>query len=160
MHPNELLLDNFYSAFQRRDAAAMAACYADEVVFSDPVFPNLRGDEARSMWRMLCERGKDLSLTFDRVRADDASGSAHWEAAYTFSTTGRRVHNVIDAAFVFKAGRIIRHTDSFDLWKWAGMALGPRGQFLGWLPPVQGAIRQNVRRGLDAFMQKQGAGNA
>ena len=138
----------------------MNACYAPDVVFSDPVFPGLRGDEARAMWQMLCERGKDLALTFDQIKADDRTGSAHWEATYTFSGSGRRVHNVIDAAFDFQAGRIVRHTDSFDLWKWAGMALGPRGQWLGWLPPVQAAIRQNARRGLEAFMKKRGGDNA
>ena len=138
----------------------MNACYAPDVVFSDPVFPGLRGDEARAMWQMLCERGKDLALTFDQIKADDRTGSAHWEATYTFSGSGRRVHNVIDAAFEFQAGRIVRHTDSFDLWKWAGMALGPRGQWLGWLPPVQAAIRRNARRGLEAFMKKRGGDNA
>lgn len=160
MHANEQLIHNFYSAFQRRDAAAMGACYAADVVFSDPVFVDLHGDEARAMWRMLCERGRDLTLTFSGVRADDAAGAAHWEATYTFSSSGRKVINIIDAAFVFKDGLIVRHTDSFDLWKWASQALGPRGQWLGWLPPVQGAIRKNARQGLDAFMRKQGAGNA
>ena len=54
--------------------------------------------------------------------------------------TGRKVLNRIDAEFVFRAGKIARHTDSFDLWAWAGMALGLKGRLLGWLPPVQGAI--------------------
>ena len=35
----------------------MADCYHPDVHFSDPVFPSLKGDEARGMWRMLCERG-------------------------------------------------------------------------------------------------------
>ena len=29
MHPNQITLNNFYEAFSRLDAEAMAACYAD-----------------------------------------------------------------------------------------------------------------------------------
>ena len=39
------LITEFYSAFQRLDAEAMAACYTADVVFSDPAFGELRGRE-------------------------------------------------------------------------------------------------------------------
>lgn len=156
MHPNAQLITDFYAAFARRDAEGMVACYADDVTFSDPVFTALRGDEARSMWRMLCERGKDLRVEASAIRADDATGSAHWEAWYTFSATGQKVHNVIDARFEFRDGKITRHTDTFDLRRWAGMALGWKGKLLGWAPPVQNAIRKQGDAGLRAWMKKQG----
>lgn len=154
MHPNEALLRDFYAAFGRRDAEGMIACYAPEVAFSDPVFPALRGDEARAMWRMLCERGKDLRVEASGIEADDTSGKAHWEAWYTFSGTGAKVHNIIDATFTFEGGKIARHTDSFDLRRWAGMALGWKGKLFGWLPPLQNAVRKQGDAGLRAFMRK------
>ncbi|MBL8605338.1 MAG: nuclear transport factor 2 family protein [Myxococcales bacterium] len=150
-HPNAALIESFYTAFQRRDAAAMGALYADDVRFSDPVFTDLRGPRARAMWAMLCERGKDLTLEFSGVEADDHAGRAHWEARYTFSATGRKVHNVIDARFVFRDGKIVEHVDQFDLWRWSRMALGPMGVLLGWSPMVQNKIRGQAARGLDAF---------
>ena len=58
------------------------------------------------MWTMLCERGRDLTLDWRDVRADDATGAAHWEPRYTFSVTGRPVHNKIDARFTFRDGKI------------------------------------------------------
>ena len=64
------LITEFYSAFQRLDAEAMAACYTDDVVFSDPAFGELRGRDAGDMWRMLTTRAKDFSLTFDNVRSE------------------------------------------------------------------------------------------
>ena len=64
MHANAELIARFYTAFGHRDAAGMAACYHPEVQFSDEVFPDLRGDRATAMWRMLCERGKDLRVKF------------------------------------------------------------------------------------------------
>lgn len=154
MHAHAQTIERFYRAFQQRDAAAMAACYHADVCFSDPVFTDLRGDQARAMWAMLCTRGKDLRLEFRDARADDRSGSAHWEAWYTFSGTGRSVHNVIDATFEFRDGLISRHTDRFDLHRWAGQALGPVGKLLGGFGFLQNKIRTQASRNLDEWMAR------
>jgi ketosteroid isomerase-like protein len=146
------LITKFYTAFQRRDAEGMVACYAPDVRFSDPVFPVLRGAEAGAMWRMLCERGKDLRIDFRDVRTNGIFGSAHWEARYTFSASGRRVHNVIEAEFTFVDGLIATHLDTFDLYGWSQQALGVKGLLLGWTPLVQGGIRRQARKALDRFL--------
>ena len=157
MHPNASLIETFYTSFQKRDAEGMAACYHPEVRFSDPVFGELVGPRAGAMWRMLAGRAKTLEIEFRDVAADDRTGSAHWEARYLFSATGRQVHNKIDAKFELKDGKIFRHTDTFDLWRWAGMALGMKGKLLGWLPPIQQAIRAKALRGLEEFERGQAA---
>ncbi len=159
MHPNEAVICAFYDSLNRRDAAGMAACYHRDVVFSDPAFQNLQGDTARAMWSMLCARGHDLAIRYTNVQADDRHGSAHWEATYTFGQTGRQVLNIIEATFEFEDGTIIRHTDRFNLWRWAGMALGPQGRWLGWLPPMQAAIRKNAMKGLNAYIKKNASPN-
>lgn len=147
-HPNAALIDRFYTAFARKDAAAMAACYHPEVEFSDPVFPHLRGAEAGKMWDMLCARGADLRLTHTGVTADDRTGSAHWDAYYTFSATGRKVHNSIDARFELRDGLIVRHVDQFSFHRWARQALGPMGLLLGWTPLVKNKVRATAAKGL------------
>jgi uncharacterized protein len=157
MHPNEQLIESFYTAFAKLDADGMNRCYDESVVrFSDPVFTDLRGKEVTGMWRMLCARAKGFSLTFDDVHADDTSGSAHWVARYTFAKTKRPVVNDIRARFVLRDGRIVEHRDEFDLWRWAGQALGPMGKILGWAPPIQNSIRKQARKGLDDFLAKSG----
>jgi ketosteroid isomerase-like protein len=103
----------------RRDAEAMAACYADDGVFSDPAFGELRGESARDLWRMLAQRAREFSLTFGDVEANERTGSAQWVARYRFSQTGRAVVNPINARFVFRDGLIVEHRDSFNLWRWA-----------------------------------------
>jgi len=152
MHPNAELITKFYEAFQRRDADAMAACYHPEIEFTDEVFVGLTGDRAGGMWKMLCERGKDLRVDFRDVRADDLHGSAHWDAYYTFSATGRAVVNRIDAELEFRDGKIIRHRDRFDFHAWAGQALGLTGKLLGWTGFLRNKVRAQAARGLDAFM--------
>jgi len=156
-HANATLIRNFYAALGQADAAAMGACYADNARFSDPVFRDLDAAGVRAMWAMLCARATDLEVSVSGVEADERSGSARWIATYTFSRTGRRVRNVIDARFEIRAGKIVRHTDRFDLWRWAGMALGVKGKLLGWLPAVQNAIRREAAQGLAAYRRQHSA---
>ncbi len=154
MHRNEELIHRFYAAFQKRDGAGMAACYHPDVRFSDPVFTDLRGPKAGGMWKMLCERGQDLKVEFRDVKADDKTGSAHWEAWYTFTGSGKKVHNVIDASFEFRDGKISRHTDRFDLHRWAGQALGLTGKLLGGMSFLQNKIRAMGMKNLDGYLHK------
>ncbi len=156
MHPNQRLIERFYQAFKERDGRAMGACYHDQVHFADPVFVDLKGEQARGMWRMLCERGKDLVIEASRIEANEERGIAHWDAFYTFSATGKKVHNIIDAEFRFQDGLIIDHRDRFDLYRWARQALGAKGLLLGWAPPVQNAVRKQAMKGLESFLKKGG----
>ena len=149
------LITRFYSAFAQRDWATMASCYHPEVHFTDPAF-DLRGPRAAQMWRMLCTQGKDLELTFSGVQADDRVGSAHWDARYTFSKTGRKVHNQIDAQVEFRDGLIGRQVDHFDFWRWSRQALGGAGVLLGWSPFLRGQVQKQAARSLDSFVAKLG----
>ena len=152
MHPHEKLIRDFYSAFARGDAGGMARCYHSDIVFTDAVFPLLKGAEVGAMWRMLTSRAQDFSLEMSQAYADDDGGTAHWEARYLFSKTGRPVHNKIDAMFAFRDGLIVRHVDRFSFWRWAAQALGPLGLALGWFPPLKWKVRRQAQKSLDQFM--------
>ena len=152
-NPNKKLIENFYSSFARRDFAGMSDCYGPNVEFSDPVF-SLQGKEARAMWHMLCESGKDLTITFKDVEANERTGKAQWEATYTFSSTGRKVHNILDADFQFEDGKISRHRDRFNFWRWARQALGPAGILLGWTPMIHNRVRQTAGHNLAKFIAR------
>jgi ketosteroid isomerase-like protein len=152
LNPHVKLIHDFYRAFQERDADAMAACYHEDVIFSDEVFPLLRGSEAGEMWRMLCSRSKDLKVRFWDVEADAKHGCAQWEARYTFSKTGRPVRNRVEATFDFRDGRIVRHIDRFDFWRWSRQALGPAGLLLGWSPIIRGKVRDQAAEQLQTWL--------
>ncbi|MEO7547380.1 MAG: nuclear transport factor 2 family protein [Ramlibacter sp.] len=164
MHPNQQTIENFYTAFARLDAAAMEACYAPDAAFDDEVF-SLRGQrEVGGMWRMLCEatkaRGADVwRLEYRDAKADIATGSAHWDAYYRFSATGRMVHNSIDAAFSFNPqGQIAQHRDRFDFWLWSRQALGLPGLLLGWTPVIRNKVRATAAGNLQKFLASRPAG--
>jgi len=147
----ESLADRFYAAFARRDHATMAACYAPGAQFSDPVFPDLRGERIGLMWRMLCERGTDLRVEWAPPRESDGILTTDWQAWYTFRATGRPVHNRIAASMVVQDGLIVRHRDTFGFHRWAAQALGWKGRLLGWTPLVRGAVRREAARALEKF---------
>lgn len=142
MSSNDDVIVRFYESFAAGDAEGMASCYHADIHFHDPVFQDLNGPEVMKMWRTLLGRSADIKITLGDHQAEGDAGTGHWSAVYTFSQTGRVVHNEIDAAFVFKDGLIIDHVDRFDLWKWSRMALGLPGVLLGWSPIVQGKIRR------------------
>jgi ketosteroid isomerase-like protein len=152
---NEQLIRQFYESFARHDAAKMIECYASDVEFFDPAFGSLKGADAKNMWRMLVERGGGtIRIDFSNVRADAAKGSADWTADYLFSKTGRQVFNEIHAEFEFRDGKIIRHADTFDIWKWSRQALGPVGFLFGWSSALQNKIRQNALKSLREYSER------
>jgi hypothetical protein len=157
LHSNELVIRRFYEAFHAHSAEGMNASYDPDIVFEDPAFGRLEGQQVLSMWLMLCSRAKDLQVSTGSVHADDRVGSAYWEAKYLFGPNQRPVHNRVEAKFMFREGKIIEHIDTFSLWKWSSMAIGLAGVLLGWSPFFKTAIQRSTRRQLDQFMQSQSA---
>ena len=148
------LIEQFYAAFSRRDGDGMAACYADDVRFADPVFPALEAEHARAMWRMLCGRAKDLTITASDISWDGTTGHAKWVAHYTFAATGRKVENIVQATFAIKDGKIVEHKDVFDFWRWSRQALGAPGLLLGWSSFLQRKVQGQAAKSLDEYEQK------
>ncbi len=152
---NEEIIKKFYTAFAAQDAETMVSCYADDVVFRDPAFGELKGERAKGMWRMLIGRAKgNLKVTFSDVEAKGDNGSGHWVAKYAYGSSKRKVVNEIDSQFEFKDGKISKHTDHFDMWKWSRMALGLPGLLLGWSSFIKSKVNKQANKGLDAFMAK------
>lgn len=144
------LVRRFYAAFDAHDGDAMAACYAPDAHFWDPVFGDLHGAEPGAMWRMLTARAPDLRVELAEHSVDGDTGNAHWIARYTFSQTGRPVVNDIRATFRFSDGLIAEHRDDFDFTRWARQAIG----IAGLLTPVRAAVRRKARAGLADFMSE------
>jgi GNAT superfamily N-acetyltransferase len=152
MNENNSIITKFYTAFANHDAETMASCYHKEVIFEDPVFGKLNHEQVIQMWKMLLERSKgNLEIVFSDVKSDSNSGRAKWIATYNFSKTNRQVVNVIHATFELKDGLIIKHTDTFDLWRWSQQALGFKGFLLGWTKFLQQKIQHQAQTSLQQY---------
>jgi hypothetical protein len=122
-------LTRFFEAFARRDGDAMAAMYAPDATFEDPVF-RLTGADIGKMWIGLTRGAKDFSVQFTVAKAGPGTGVVEWTARYLFG--GRRpVVNVIVSEIEMKDGLIVRQKDIFDFPRWAAQALGLPGLLFG-----------------------------
>jgi len=155
MNQNEQLIEEFYAAFANQNADTMASCYHEDIQFEDPAFGILKGKDASDMWHMLIEKSRgNLHIEFSDIKANGSTGSAKWVATYHFSSTNRKVINVIYAQFEFQDGLIIRHTDYFDIWKWSRQALGLKGLLFGWTGFLQNKVQQQAIHSLRTFQRK------
>ncbi len=153
---NGLLINNFYNAFASLESDGMNNCYHPQAVFTDPAFGELHDEQLFAMWRMLIARSDgNLIVTHANVIAEGNHGSAEWTARYNFKQTGRTIVNRVTASFEFENGKIIRHTDQFDLWHWARQALGWKGWALGWTPFFKSQLRNQTQAMLASYMEKQ-----
>lgn len=94
-------------------------------------------------------------MTFHSVAANAQYAVAHWDATYTFSATGRKVLNRIDATFELDAhGLFVRHADDFSFHAWAVQALGGIGRALGWTAALNNKVSTGATKRLDEFIAK------
>ena len=150
---SEATIQALYSALDRHDGEAAAACYTDDAVFEDPAFGRLTDGAVKDMLRMLAERSADLAVRLGDhgVAADGRTGWAHWSANYTFTDTGRKVQNEIDARYTFRDGLIAEQVDTFPLRRWGAQALGAKGSVLGLTPLLSRGVQKQARSNLDAY---------
>jgi limonene-1,2-epoxide hydrolase len=150
------IITSFYEAFSKGKAEEMVSYYHSDIVFEDPAFGQLKGNEAKAMWKMLIERSKgNIIISYSDVKADGEIGTANWQAAYIFGPEKRKVVNKISAKLEFKDNKIIRHTDHFDVWKWASQALGWKGWLQGWTPIMRKQIQKQSRALLKKYMERE-----
>ena len=155
MQTHEEVISRFYSAFQKLDYKTMNDCYSEDIVFNDPVFGLLKGEEAKYMWEMLCTNARDFSLTFSNIQSiDEEYATCNWVARYTFSKTGNKVVNKIKAFMKLKDGKIIEHSDAFKLSTWIAQALGWKGVLFGWMGWMKRKVQKGARKNLVNFIEK------
>ncbi len=149
MHPNEALVRRFYACLACGDAEGASRCYRPDVLFSDPLYPRLRGEAAVDLWRMRLEAGNAREIRLLEATGDANGASARWASRESFR--GRTVLTEGRSMFAFRDGRISRHYDHYSLWRWIARALGPAGAALGWFGPLRWSVRQRAARSLERF---------
>ncbi|SFW68645.1 nuclear transport factor 2 family protein [Cellulophaga fucicola] len=150
---NQELIEKFYTSFSNADADGMISCYHDDIVFTDPAFGTLQGDKAKAMWKMLLSRSNaESTITFTDTEATENKGSAKWQAKYAYGPKKRNVVNNVTASFSFLDGKIITHTDNFNLWNWSKQALGTSGYLLGWSSFLKSKIQSKTNNLLNTFI--------
>lgn len=151
---NKKLITQFYYAFANGNVKSMQDCYADSVIFKDPVFGALKGDRAKKMWEMLLTRNKDIDIYVSDIYVGEDTGSAKWKAIYLFGKRKRKVVNNVTASFEIKDAKIVKHLDDFNFYKWAKQAMGVKGFLFGWTAFFQKKVQKQVNLLLDDYIAK------
>ena len=137
------IVEQFYAAFQRRDALTMNSCYADIATFRDPIF-DLDYTNTCAMWEMLCQNAREFNLEYQIVEQTETQATVKWIAKYRFSKTGRMVTNHVTTTMLLQDNKIIKQVDRFNLWRWSAQALGFIGMVLGWDPLFRSKLRKSA----------------
>ena len=148
---NQEVINQFYSSFKNGDPAGMIACYHNTVIFEDPAFGKLEGEKAKAMWQMLLSKKEESEMSVSFSVLND--NQAEWIANYKYGPNKKPVINAVSASFVFEDGKIIKHTDHFDLWKWSKQALGAAGYLLGWSGFMKNKIQATTNKLLNKYIQ-------
>lgn len=152
MEDNADLIRKFYTAFTQKDFLTMQSCYHTNAQFGDPVFPNLNSKQVKAMWEMLLTASTDLKVEIKDIKRTGVEGFyVQWEAWYTFTRTGRPVHNKVKSWLFLQDGLIHNHVDEFNLWRWSRQALGLSGWLLGWTPIVSNKVQAIAKSSLEKF---------
>jgi len=139
-------LTHFYDSLARRDGEAMAAMYASDAEFEDPIF-RLKGPDIGKMWIALTRRARDFSIAYTIAQAAPGHGTVELTARYLYGSR-RPVTNVILSEIEFEKGLIVRHRDQFDFPRWAAQALGVPGRLLGRFEFFRRAVSRKAARAL------------
>jgi hypothetical protein len=147
------VLAQFYDAFSVLDAKTMASMYHEQASFSDPAFPDLRGERIGMMWAMMCRRAKKFSLSYKILFADERKAQVEWQANYLYGGK-RKVENHILSTISLWDGLIVRQVDEFDFPKWAKQALGFPGLVAGNTEWLRRKVQVTAKEQLDQFIIK------
>lgn len=134
-----------FSALRDRDAAAVAACYDDDAVFSSPFFGDVRAAEVEALWRTVFAATRDRTLSFTIVDLGLTTARVEGIATFSLLGSGRSVTGRFNSALLIRDLRVVYHDDSFDAWAWACMAFGPTGHLLGWSKAWRRRIARDIR---------------
>ncbi|SDD35446.1 Ketosteroid isomerase-related protein [Niabella drilacis] len=146
------IIESFFTAFGNRNHQAMNALYSDDIVYSDPLFGMLEGQQVMDKWEMICRDIRDFRLTVIKSEEiDHEYATCQWKATWYSSRSKKQI--VFDAkSFMrFGGGKIIEHSDGFSLTKWIAQAYGLRGQFFGWLNFMKRKVQREYRGRLERF---------
>ncbi len=146
-------ISRFYTSLKQLNPEGMNSCYGEDIIFSDPVFGVLRGEEVRAMWEMLCHRARNYSFSFSPPEdKGDGYYTCNWKATYLFSKTGKLITNKGKAFMKLEDGLIIEHSDAFSLRRWIHQAFGLKGYLFGGFGFFQKRIRLEAQRSLEKWM--------
>ncbi len=160
---NALIAYKLYEAFRTRNFPRIAECYHDNATYTSPFFDNLKKNEIVAMWKAFLLNDFNMELTHSNIVAEDVNdqlGSANWEVKYTYWDTKQQVKVAIKTKLQFKAGKVIKHEDSFSFYLWAIQAYEIQGFLFGGLGFFRNKIKRKMYKNMEYWIGRSLDGSA
>lgn len=130
---NKEVVEDFFRGFDDLDAERMISCLADDIVYNDPIYGILNGEDVRSLWKMRCKDLSGLSLEIIEFKElDHEYATCKWRSSFFSKSAARQVDMVVTSFMKLRNGKIAEHSDAYKLSDWLAKAYGVTGVFLGW----------------------------
>lgn len=153
MDVKQELVASFYGAFSRLDYEQMMDCYADDIIYNDPLVGLIERGEVKAYWKMICANAKALSLkTYDFEEIDDEYVTSRYQVEYYLEATGKKVRYAAKSFMRIAEGKIVEHSDGFRLSTFLGNTYGLAGQLLGWTGYLKKKVQHRYRLLLDQYL--------
>lgn len=153
MHTNEKLIHCYLRALRERDLQTMQMCYHGSITYEDDLFRELRKEEVGAMWEMRFGENPVWEVEYREVEASNVWGRAYWTLTYGHSKSGKPRRRHIVARFTFYEGKILYHSDAFNLYNWVKETQGAWWRFLVWFSPFRYFLRAGAHRRLKRFQE-------
>lgn len=142
----------FFSAFKDLNYRDMNALYREDIIYSDPLFGMLEGEQVRIKWEMVCRDVSGFELTVIQTEEiDHEYATCKWKATWRSSRSKRRIRFEARSFMRFADQQIIEHSDGFSLTKWIAQAYGVKGEFFGWTNYMKRRVQKEYQRRLEDF---------
>jgi hypothetical protein len=141
------LVERFFNAFGNGDWRTMARCYHDKASFTDPIFPDLRGEQIVYYWHQWFKENEGIKLNYSQLFADERKAQVQWNVRYTYQ--GRAVKHDATSTLAIWDDQIVRHVDEFALGGYLRQREGLLTGLLSGIPLVHQRVQRSARSRLD-----------
>lgn len=152
MSNNKGIVEIFFKAFSEADYRQMSDCYADDIIYSDPVFGLMQGDDVRKMWQMICKGARNLSVQYSGIEElDEMYVTCLYKVSYYFELTQKHICYSAKAFMKIEEGKITEHSDGYRLSSFISNAYGIKGKLLSWSGYMKKSVQNRYRTLLQNF---------
>lgn len=151
MDKNKPIVEEFFNAFSVGQVDKMLKLLDENIIYNDPIFGVLNGEEVRDMWMFKCNYLKDFSLTINAIdELDEEYATCNWTAKFFRNQTGHYLTMNIKSYLKIDNGKITEQSDAYKLSDWLAKVYGLKGRLFGWT----GVMKKNEQIKYRGLLEK------
>lgn len=147
----QVLLD-YSNSFEKRNIKAMTACYTSDVIYFDPLFGYLDGEQVTAMWQLRLSDLDQFAIALEKI-ADEGDG--YYKMKYSISyrkKDNRPVSMNVQVFFKLDQNRIVEQSEAFSVHALLKQERGMIGHLMGWNRMMQQARKNKARKELLKYL--------